>query len=260
MKNPQERSPSGERRRCPACGESECYRWASVQSVCKRHAGVAAIRGTSGSLCRPSPPRAALRLRPPIIAELHALPPVPVIVGSSEDGRRRARGDQLLTPSCLVSPTQSGGHWGASVLWRVRLLLGTRHIPRQLQATPTASHPRCRVQHPHSWEPSPVRSPWGLSSTRVHLHSRSPCSKPKPIAPRACKALRLVPSTFPALPFSPTVCAVEASDTPQDPTSPGNCHPHELVEENVDAPREMLLEHFGRTVGLPWEPRDRYQR
>ncbi|KAG0725734.1 hypothetical protein GWK47_038023 [Chionoecetes opilio] len=64
---------------------------------------------------------------------------------------------------------------------------------------------------------------------------------------KACKALRLVHHTFPR-PLSPTsVCAVEPSDTPQDPRHPES-PPHELVEENVDRLEKWFLEHFGCTV------------
>ncbi|KAG0727821.1 hypothetical protein GWK47_033827 [Chionoecetes opilio] len=202
-------------------------------------------KGALLALCTGLIPQAGARpARPPF--ELHPTSGA-VIVGGVEMARA-ARGDQLLTPSLPQVPTQQSRTLGRKCLWRVAYFGGPRHIPTfssrlHPRQSPTLPGGSMRLLGTITWS----RSSWGLSPPQaVHLHSRRSANKLY-LSLKACKALAWSITPFPA-PLSPTsVCAVEPSDHPTRPTRP-EAPPHEIVEENVDRLRDMVLEHFGRTV------------
>ncbi|KAG0694038.1 hypothetical protein GWK47_027307 [Chionoecetes opilio] len=129
----------------------------------------------------------------------------------SGDGGVAARGDQLLTPSRLVSLHSSGGHWGASVCGGSPTVGGPRHIPTSAPGYTHGSHPRCRGQHapPGSHHLSGLR---GTVSTTECIYIAEGVQQLY-LSLKACKALRLVHHTFPR-PFHPPVCVLWSHQTP----------------------------------------------
>ncbi|KAG0725548.1 hypothetical protein GWK47_000442 [Chionoecetes opilio] len=149
----------------------------------------------------------------------------------------------------------SGGHWGASVCGGSPTGWGTSPYPNvSFQATPRHSPTLPGAALP-SWEPSPVRSPVGLSPHRVHLHSRSAGSNSYHRSRHAGPSPGSI--TLPAPPFTTSVCAVEPSDHPtrpqegRRPESP----PHELVRRTSIALENGFLEHFWAHCVCHWDAR-----
>ncbi|KAG0720921.1 hypothetical protein GWK47_047473 [Chionoecetes opilio] len=240
------------RRRCPACGESEC----TGGRQCRAFAATCRCCGQKGHfwrLCPALTPQGGAR--PPahhsnftptsgavIVGGVEMAASLPVVISCS---RPRA-----TCPYTAVADT------GAQVSVAGRLLLGDLGISqRQLQATSTA------VTHVAGGSMRflgtiTCQVSVGTVSTTECIYIAEGVQQLY-LSLKACKALRLVHHTFPR-PLSPTsVCAVEPSDTPQD-TRCAESPPHELVEENVDRSRNGSWSTSG-ALCLPWDAR-RYQR
>ncbi|KAG0730145.1 hypothetical protein GWK47_028886 [Chionoecetes opilio] len=182
---------------------------------------VAARRGTSGA-CAPAPhPPGRRSSAPPIIPNFTPTSGA-VIVGGVEMAASLPGVISCSRPRATGS-LPAVADTGAQVSVRVAYFLGDLGISqRQLQATPTTVTHVLPGAACDSWEPSPVRSPWGLSPPQSCIYIAEGVQQLY-LSLKACKALpwSITPSRAP---FHPPVCVLSSHQTPHKTHVPRNRH------------------------------------